>query len=620
HHTLETFEVKPAFFQVIEGQLKTLNPLTGIYQNIGDPDNFYNAGGYNSADDYIYALENDTKNLIRMDSEGNREYVQTDGATTTDSTDADIYSLTIDFPFAGDFDRNNNLWVVNRSVPDSLLKINFNTNPISEITVEINDLANNIDLSVVFDLVYIKQIEAEYFYGINNQGELVEINLTEEQMSSRSIAGLLPRQYGALWSDESGGLYVSSNDPGQLFHIRDYTTDSPVAETLLDTDTASSNDGMSDVRQKSPFIIPLIDLDGTDTDTQNHSDEFKEDETAVNIVDITADGLIIRDYINNATTADGDRLKQATITLTNPFEGDEFTNFDSLPATISSAVTEDVDSITVTLTPTTDNTASVTDFENALKAIQFQNTSQAPDNTDRIIEIVLEDENGNFSYEIFGPDSPEERQRHTTTIQVIPVNDAPSFQTLDDTPTFTLGGNAVVLDDDATIIDPELGDRNNYNGATLELARNGGANSEDVFSSGNTTVLGALTEGGTLTVDGTVIGTVTTNSGGTLLLTFNNDAATGNLVNLTLKNIAYSNTGTTAGSVTIDYTINDGNTADDDQGTGGALSDTGSITVTLEENNPPTATNDSETTAAGTPVTFNITDNDSDSDGTLDLS
>ncbi|MEB3887131.1 Ig-like domain-containing protein, partial [Lyngbya sp. CCY1209] len=452
---------------------------------------------------------------------------------------------------------------------------------------------------------------------------MIEINLTDTKMSSREIDDL-PTDiglYGALWSDESGGLYASSNNPGQLFHIRDYTSDNPVAEFLTESDNASNNDGMSDVTQKSPFIIPLVDLDGTDTpDNQNYSTTFTEDEAAVNIVDTTADdGLIIRDYINNATTADGDRLKQATITLTNPFEGDEFTNFDSLPATISYAVTGDVGSgeITVTLTPTTGNTASVTDFENALKAIQFQNTSQAPDNTDRIIEIVLEDENGNFSYEIFGPASTE---RHTTTIQVIPVNDAPSFEALNNTPTVSLGGNAVVLDDDATIIDPELGDRNNYNGATLELARNGGANSEDVFSSGNTTVLGALTEGGTLTVDGTVIGTVTTNSGGTLLLTFNNDAATGDLVNLTLQNIAYSNTGTTAGSVTIDYTINDGNTADDDQGTGGALSDTGSITVTLEENNPPTATNDTAATAPGTPVTFNITDNDSDSDGTLDLS
>ncbi|MEB3886992.1 Ig-like domain-containing protein, partial [Lyngbya sp. CCY1209] len=43
------------------------------------------------------------------------------------------------------------------------------------------------------------------------------------------------------------------------------------------------------------------------------------------------------------------------------------------------------------------------------------------------------------------------------------------------------------------------------------------------------------------------------------------------------------------------------------------------ITVTVE-NTAPTATNDTAATAPGTPVTFNITDNDSDSENNLDPS
>ncbi|MGK7890218.1 MAG: Ig-like domain-containing protein [Leptolyngbyaceae cyanobacterium] len=58
----------------------------------------------------------------------------------------------------------------------------------------------------------------------------------------------------------------------------------------------------------------------------------------------------------------------------------------------------------------------------------------------------------------------------------------------------------------------------------------------------------------------------------------------------------------------INYTVND-----DD----GLVSNEATITVTV--NDPPTATNDTDTTPKDTPTTFSITGNDNDSDGTLDL-
>ncbi|MCP4378892.1 MAG: hypothetical protein GY794_22290, partial [bacterium] len=117
-----------------------------------------------------------------------------------------------------------------------------------------------------------------------------------------------------------------------------------------------------------------------------------------------------------------------------------------------------------------------------------------------------------------------------------------TVSTLDGTPTFTEGGAAVVLDADVDISDVELDALNsgngNYNGASVTLSRNGGANADDVFS--NSGSLGALTQGGNLVYGATTIGTVTTNSAGTLLLTFNTNA-TSTLVDLTLQSIAYSN-------------------------------------------------------------------------------
>ena len=62
-------------------------------------------------------------------------------------------------------------------------------------------------------------------------------------------------------------------------------------------------------------------------------------------------------------------------------------------------------------------------------------------------------------------------------IIIAAVNDAPVLSGLDGTPTFTEGGAAVVLDANATITDPEL-TGGSYQGATLTLARSGGASAQ----------------------------------------------------------------------------------------------------------------------------------------------
>ncbi|MBL8398028.1 MAG: DUF4347 domain-containing protein, partial [Candidatus Accumulibacter sp.] len=167
--------------------------------------------------------------------------------------------------------------------------------------------------------------------------------------------------------------------------------------------------------------------------------------------------------------------------------------------------------------------------------------------------------------------------------------------TLNGAPTFTEGGAAVVLDADVQVYDNELS-AGNFSGATLTLTRNGGANSQDVFSASGT--LAALTQGGNLTVDGTTIGTVTTNSNGTLLLTFN-ASATNALVNSAMQKIAYSNSGDAPpASVQLDWTFSDGNTGA--QGTGGALSASGSTTVSITAvNDAPVLANTALTLTVG---------------------
>ena len=170
----------------------------------------------------------------------------------------------------------------------------------------------------------------------------------------------------------------------------------------------------------------------------------------------------------------------------------------------------------------------------------------------------------------------------TVTLTVNPVNDAPSFTSLNGTPTFTEGGSPVVLDSNVTITDTELTAANNFNGATLTLTRNGGASSQDVFSSSGTLSL----SGGNVVVGGTTIGTYT-NSGGTLAMTFNSNA-TNTLVNSAMQQIAYSNSSDAPpSSVQVNWTFSDGNSSS--QGSGGALSATGSVTISITSvNDAPT--------------------------------
>lgn len=170
------------------------------------------------------------------------------------------------------------------------------------------------------------------------------------------------------------------------------------------------------------------------------------------------------------------------------------------------------------------------------------------------------------------------------TINVDPDNDAPTFTTgglLDATPNFVEGGSAVVLDPDVTIFDVELSGADDFSGASLTLHRNGGADATDQFSATGT--LNALTEGGSLVVSGTTVGTVTTNSSGSLVLTFNSNA-TGVLVDSVLQQITYSNSASyLSGTAQIDWTFDDGNSGA--QGVGGALQAAGSINVTLTDSN-----------------------------------
>ena len=144
--------------------------------------------------------------------------------------------------------------------------------------------------------------------------------------------------------------------------------------------------------------------------------------------------------------------------------------------------------------------------------------------------------------------------------------------------TFVEDSTSVVLDSDLTLFDAEISEGlDNYTGTTLVLNRNGGADSEDVFSAtGNLEFDGAI-----LKLSGTSIGFINKNSDGELQLAFSGASVTEALVNETLQSIAYENASDTPPSnVQIKWEFNDSNSGT--QGTGGAKFASGSTMVIIQ--------------------------------------
>ena len=295
------------------------------------------------------------------------------------------------------------------------------------------------------------------------------------------------------------------------------------------------------------------------------------------------DGVTLEAVLATVVEPEAQNLDQLLITLTNPLDG----GLESITLA-GRANTDVVNGITITYTSsliTLTGSATDANYQLLLQELQYSNTSEDPDTTARTITVQGRDITAAVGAVA------------TLTLSMTAVNDQPVFTALDGTPAFTENAASVTLDNDVTVADFELDAVNNYNGATLTLVRNGGANADDQFTA--TGSLSVLTETLGFNLGAGDIGTVTTNSAGTLVLSFNASATAAN-VDTVLQSINYSNNNEAPpASAQIDWSFNDGNSGA--QGTGGALVATGSTTVSI------TAVNDAPVlSAAPTPIITSI--------------
>ncbi|MEW8057838.1 MAG: retention module-containing protein, partial [Candidatus Thiodiazotropha endolucinida] len=393
------------------------------------------------------------------------------------------------------------------------------------------------------------------------------------------------------------------------------TSQNPSAETRLIQVTVNDGELNSDIAVARIEVIGVndvaaIDLDADDSSAAGNGYEttFIEDGSAVSIVD---EDVVITDV-------DDTNIESATIVLTN------HQSFDQLIVRgLPIGITATVDEISVTLT----GTASLADYEQALQAIHFVNTSDYPQTVDRIINITLNDGDGNSNTAV-------------SIIHVIPVNDPPDAEndivaTQENTPVgiFVLGNDSDPEGDRLLVTDntqPSNGTLVQNSNGSYQYTPNAGFTGTDSFtytvSDGNggfdtATVMIAVagvnngpvaigdsastSENTPITID--VLTNDSDPEGDVLSITSITQGTNGSVtIDPVTGNPVYTPAPAFTGTDTFSYTITDGN--------GGT--DTATVTVTVGGvNDAPVAIDDAVGTNEDTPVTIDVLPNDSDPDG-----
>ncbi|MES9994047.1 MAG: retention module-containing protein, partial [Candidatus Thiodiazotropha sp.] len=333
-------------------------------------------------------------------------------------------------------------------------------------------------------------------------------------------------------------------------------------EVTVNDGESDSNTAVTTITVQAVNDAPVVDLDNDDSSESGYDylTTFTEGDEAISIVDIDA----------SVSDVDNASLQSATITLTNP-QSDDVLAFTEMPAGLSAMV----DGYTITIS----GDGTLDDYQSAIRAITFENTSENPSAETRVVEVTVND--GELDSNIA-----------VTHIEVVGVNDVAVLDLdADDSSssgtgyetTYIENQSPVAIVDDDVVIDDV--DDEHIESATVELTN---PTASDLL------VLGVMPTGISATVDGATV-TLT----GTASLADYQQA---------LQAVYFSNTSEDpfTDDRTINITLNDGD----------GNSETAVTTVhVISVNDGPDAVNDSVTTQEDVPVRISVLRNDSDPEG-----
>jgi len=323
------FTCSSSFFQVISGQLKSLNPVTGAYTNIGSNAGFdYNAIGYNVLDNYIYGIIHNGANsgdLVRIGSDG----------TTTD------LGLPAGLPRAtyvnGSFDLAGNLYINGPS--QTVYKVNVSTMTATTLTITGDAIVDGFDNVVIGNNMYLLVGDTLSVVNLNTD---VDTNVTVSGPAGWLTAG---GDFGAGWSDQAGELFFSNNETGSIYQISDLDSPTPTATFKVTGTVTSDNDGTDcSLAAQSPFDPPVAI---NDSYTTTYNTPLKE----------TTTPLLSNDIGNSLTVTSNTNPAHGTVSVNpdgtfsyTPARG--FSGTDSFGYTVTDAYGRTASAtVTITVSP-----------------------------------------------------------------------------------------------------------------------------------------------------------------------------------------------------------------------------------------------------------------------------
>ena len=210
---------QPAQLYSIDIATQTVTAIGGTAHGVA-----YNAAGYSSFDNYVYAFDRNNPAVVRVDAAG---------------TVTRLY----DFSAIGD------LWIgevignelyLGRALQARLWIVDVRTGGFREL---VTSAIPDID-----DFAYLESDDA--FYGVQQNGQLTRISRTTGAVTRLGPTHL--GTFGATYIDGDGNFFAIRNDDGKLFR---YDLGTGVATEVLDARPTSHSDGFNCRDASAPFVV-----------------------------------------------------------------------------------------------------------------------------------------------------------------------------------------------------------------------------------------------------------------------------------------------------------------------------------------------------------------------------
>ncbi|MHC1481395.1 DUF4347 domain-containing protein, partial [Frateuria aurantia] len=217
----------------------------------------------------------------------------------------------------------------------------------------------------------------------------------------------------------------------------------------------------------------------------------------------------------------------ATVSISGNFvAGEDVLSFTNDGVTMGD-ITASYDATTGVMTLTASGSATIAQWQSALRAVTYTDTAITPTSSTRTVSISLTDSSSNAS------------NTATRTITVTDTDQTPIVSTSNGASSYTSGGSAAAIDSSVTVSDL---DNATLSSATVSIGSGFASGDVLTFISG---------------VYGNIVGSYNSTTG---VLTLSSSNSTASLAQwqAALESITYSTTSNTSGTRTIDFTVSDG--------------------------------------------------------------